>query len=206
MNSQPTGYLPPSPPSAPVSDSTSQYSMSTPSSNTYTIIIVVLVILLVLGINIVYFSESVVIVVWRFITNIFSILGYSIGSGIDITATATKDAAKTGIDILGSAVSDVGILMKQETQQKTINAINNIDNTINNAKAAIVAPAIVIEPSPAEISIQNPIAIAKHNWCLIGESAGTRSCAAVGKEDRCMSGQIYPDQHSCINPNFSPNM
>ena len=189
-------YLPPPPTDLTVAPS---------SSNTYTIIIVVLVILLVLGINVVYFFENVVIYAWNFIVNASGALGYTIGTGIDLTANATKDAAKTGIDIVGDAVSDVGIILKNETQHRNNVAVNNLDATINSARA-IVAPGSAPEPTDGNNPIQNPITTGKPNWCLVGDSAGTRSCAAVGQKDRCMSGQIFPDRHSCINPNLTPNM
>ena len=197
-------YLPP-PPVAHEDAPSSPFSMGVPSSNTYTIILVILVILLVLGINVVYFSENVLSFVWNFIKDGLGALGYTVGTGIDLTAQATKDAAKTGIDIVGDAVSDAGILMKQETAQRADDARYNIDNTIDVARA-IVAPGLAPEPTDGDSPIQNSISVGKQNWCLVGESAGTRSCAAVGQRDKCMSGQIFPDRHSCINPNLTPNV
>ena len=39
-------------------------------------------------------------------------------------------------------------------------------------------------------------------WCYIGEDRGFRSCAQVGVNDKCMSGDIFPSQELCINPNL----
>lgn len=41
-------------------------------------------------------------------------------------------------------------------------------------------------------------------WCYIGEDRGYRTCAEVGVNDTCMSGDIFPSQEICINPNLRP--
>jgi hypothetical protein len=42
----------------------------------------------------------------------------------------------------------------------------------------------------------------KKGWCLIGEEKGFNSCIEVGRNDYCMSGDIYPTQDICINPSL----
>jgi len=42
----------------------------------------------------------------------------------------------------------------------------------------------------------------KAGWCYIGEDRGFRSCAQVGVNDECMSGDIFPSQEICVNPNL----
>jgi len=42
----------------------------------------------------------------------------------------------------------------------------------------------------------------KSGWCYIGEDRGYRTCAEVGVNDTCMSGDIFPSQEICINPNL----
>lgn len=39
-------------------------------------------------------------------------------------------------------------------------------------------------------------------WCFVGDDQGYRSCAQVNKGDKCMSGDIFPSQDICINPNL----
>ena len=51
-------------------------------------------------------------------------------------------------------------------------------------------------PDSSESRIQN----GKSGWCLIGTDNLTRSCAEVGVNDVCMSGDIYPRKDVCINP------
>ena len=42
----------------------------------------------------------------------------------------------------------------------------------------------------------------KTGFCYIGEDTGNRSCIKVGEGDVCMSGDIFPTQAICINPNL----
>jgi hypothetical protein len=42
----------------------------------------------------------------------------------------------------------------------------------------------------------------KTGWCYIGDDRGFRSCAQVGVNDTCMSGDIFPSQEICMNPNL----
>lgn len=42
----------------------------------------------------------------------------------------------------------------------------------------------------------------KSGWCYIGEDRGFRTCAQVGVNDTCMSGDIFPSQEICVNPNL----
>jgi hypothetical protein len=44
-------------------------------------------------------------------------------------------------------------------------------------------------------------ASSKKGWCLIGSYEGIRSCSNVGEADMCMSGDIFPSQDMCVNPN-----
>lgn len=42
----------------------------------------------------------------------------------------------------------------------------------------------------------------KSGYCYIGEDRGFRSCAQVGEGDTCMSGDIFPTNAICMNPNL----
>ena len=39
-------------------------------------------------------------------------------------------------------------------------------------------------------------------WCYVGEEKGYRTCAQVGVNDTCMSGDIFPSQEICMNPSL----
>ena len=53
-------------------------------------------------------------------------------------------------------------------------------------------------PDSAESRIQS----GKHGWCFIGSEGLSRTCAEIGINDTCMSGEIYPTKDVCINPNL----
>lgn len=42
----------------------------------------------------------------------------------------------------------------------------------------------------------------KSGWCYIGNDNGTRTCARVGENQMCMSGDIFPTSEICVNPNL----
>ena len=44
----------------------------------------------------------------------------------------------------------------------------------------------------------------KSGWCYIGNDNGTRTCARVGENQMCMSGDIFPTSEICVNPNLRP--
>lgn len=44
----------------------------------------------------------------------------------------------------------------------------------------------------------------KSGWCYIGNDNGTRTCARVGENQMCMSGDIFPTSEVCVNPNLRP--
>jgi hypothetical protein len=51
-------------------------------------------------------------------------------------------------------------------------------------------------PDAAESRIQS----GKSGWCFIGAEGLSRTCAEIGVNDMCMSGEIYPTKDVCINP------
>jgi len=39
-------------------------------------------------------------------------------------------------------------------------------------------------------------------WCYIGSDDAFRTCAKIGYDDLCMSGDIFPTHEVCVNPNL----
>ena len=56
-----------------------------------------------------------------------------------------------------------------------------------------------VKPDDSQSSFQTS---GKFGWCYIGEDQGIRACAEVGVNDMCMSGNIFPSQEICMNPNL----
>jgi hypothetical protein len=181
----------------------SPLSMSSPdnlsnSSNKNVIIIVLVVLLLlsILGINILSMLgnliQSVALIVGPFVTQVLSIFGYTLGTAIDKTEDVVRTTTKTGIDILGGAVDDVAGLLKSGYSSSPL------DSKLMSSDYKLKTPSADSTTSP----IQKPISSTKTNWCLVGEYEGRRGCVEIGNEDKCLSGQIFPNRQSCLNPTF----
>lgn len=57
------------------------------------------------------------------------------------------------------------------------------------------------EADTASSTIQSG-GLGKAGWCYIGDDDGYRTCAQVGVNDTCMSGDIFPSQEICMNPSL----
>lgn len=68
----------------------------------------------------------------------------------------------------------------------------SLDSALNDASKQS-------EPQPSE---STNYTTGKSGWCFIGEDRGIRSCSQVGVNDMCMSGDIFPTQDVCMNPNL----
>lgn len=62
------------------------------------------------------------------------------------------------------------------------------------------------EPKPdnSSSSTQSSKIANKAGYCYIGEDRGFRSCIKIKDGDKCMSGNIFPTEAICINPNLRP--
>ena len=96
------------------------------------------------------------------------------------------------------------------TLAKTIDekkVVNNIDNkTVKDVDASkkekkYKKKPVIPEADDATSQTQMK-PTSKAGYCYIGEDRGFRSCIEVGEGDVCMSGDIFPTQAICINPNL----
>jgi hypothetical protein len=143
-------------------------------------------------------------------------------TGVDIVAGATKGA----IDIVDKTVEQipsptptpkattgtsvgrqVELSLSEPVQKNMHNGGNSLQwgkdslgEALNDARRQIRQEEMQeIEPDDSSSSIQ---AVGKSGWCYVGENKGVRSCAAVGVNDVCMSGNIFPTRDVCINPSL----
>jgi len=65
--------------------------------------------------------------------------------------------------------------------------------------AASSAPSSLYSADDSNSCVQTK---AKTGWCLIGEDKGVRNCIKVGANDTCLSGDIFPNNQICVNPNL----
>lgn len=171
------------------------------NKNTIIIVLVTLLLLSILGINMLTILgtslQHLVSFVSPVILQFLSTLGYTVGTVIDKSEDVASTTAKTGIDIFGGAIDDVANLLKGGNQA------NVLDKAIHSSGYKINEPKEDASTNP----IQKPITSNKNaNWCLVGEYEGRRGCIEIGDQDKCLSGQIFPDRQTCIKPIYAENV
>jgi hypothetical protein len=106
------------------------------------------------------------------------------------TATANKPTAQK------ASSSQKGSMPVQQQIQEAGSVYEwsqgSLDSALNDA-------AKQPEPMPNETANYTT---GKAGWCFIGDDRNTRACAQVGVNDMCMSGDIFPTQDVCMNPNL----
>lgn len=85
-------------------------------------------------------------------------------------------------------MQSAGANLEQWQQDSLARALDNAKQTADEVK-----------PDDSRSSIQTT---GKSGWCFIGEEQGIRTCAEIGVNDVCMSGDIFPNQAICMNPNL----
>jgi hypothetical protein len=201
-----------------------QSIQSSPAIMTNLIILIlsILLILSFLGINLLdvlsNIIKSIIALIGPSVGKILAAFGYSSGTLINKSADVVSDTAKLGIDIAEGTVQDIGNLLisassggispqpisQPISQQPISNTQTQLDVKLTT-EPRITKPK---EPSAdsTENPIQKPISASKTGWCLIGEYENRRGCIAVGEQDKCLSGQIFPSQKLCLNPNITSNV
>lgn len=172
------------------------------SKNTLIILLVSILLLSLLGVNILNLFgnmvESVTEIFRPVVSKALSDLGYASGTLLDRSTDVVSDASKTGIDIIHGTVDSVGDLLIKASGQ---GPGQTLDININQPPTIAANPP---EPNSTTNPIQNNSA--KSQWCLVGEYNGTRGCINVTDQDKCLSGQVFPNHQQCLNPTLSQNM
>ena len=140
------------------------------------------------------------------------------------TVNVSATGAKAGIDVAAGTVT-TGLDVVQQTagsikgaraidQQTTAKPVydNSLSNALNNATSSLnqkggqqqqlEQDTPTYQADDSYSSIQASKTAGKSGWCYIGEDRGFRTCAEVGVNDKCMSGDIFPTHEICINPNL----
>jgi len=116
-------------------------------------------------------------------------------------AAPAKGAARGAAPAKGAAVDK---LEKAVNEKKVINNIDKTDDekeeNIVQIKRDFKKPPVIPKADDSTGQINKPKS--KSGFCYIGEDRGFRSCISVEEGDVCMSGDIFPTQAVCINPNL----
>jgi hypothetical protein len=144
------------------------------------------------------------------------------GQVVDVSAEGAKAVVNTSADFVTTGLTGVQNItptkQAEPSQQNAKTTTKGQDvkttfpqgdiaqaNTVNKAINSSTAQKQQVngedyQADEASSSIQN--GAPKAGWCYIGEDRGFRSCAEVGVNDTCMSGDIFPSQQICVNPSL----
>ena len=160
-----------------------------------------------------------------------ALFGYNVLETTKQTVETTATGTKAGVDIVANTTTgaintiqqpgytptsgtSVGVPTTNTVQGQTASSSLPVQNNIQKAGANIdqwtkgsLEKALSnasqqesqVKPDDSLSSLQTS---GKSGWCYIGEDQGIRACAEVGVNDKCMSGDIFPSQEICMNPNL----
>jgi hypothetical protein len=125
---------------------------------------------------------------------------------VDITSGAIKSGVQTSTTAVNTGITNVqqatGTTDVNKPSQQIQQAKNTqLSNSLNNYPIENTNQ-YSFESDDATSSIQASKSSGKSGWCFIGEDRGFRSCIQVGENDTCMSGNIFPTNEICVNPNL----
>jgi hypothetical protein len=118
--------------------------------------------------------------------------------------TGTATGINTGLTAVqnvtpNNAKSSIPLHPTSEHEEEIREAENSLNKALNSSNNNSYKKDDDYEPQQASSSVHDT---GKAGWCLIGEDRGYRTCSKVGENDKCMSGDIFPTQQLCVNPNL----
>lgn len=192
--------------------------------------IIIFFILSLLGFNIFYYLAAGTQGFTDFFKPIFEkillIFGLTAKTVVDVTAEGSRSVVNTTANVFDETTRAIQDTVDKPFQQQGVKQINpsGASTSISNDKfqqpTADIMQANTLnkalntstgtskrnqdfEADESSSTIQRG-ASSKAGWCYIGEDRGFRTCAQVGVNDTCMSGDIFPSQEICINPKLRP--
>ena len=181
------------------------------NSTSKNILIVVLIVIILIFTSLGTFAAE-------FVSEVLYSTGWFIGKTSDVVATS----GETTLDIANDAIHHGSNLMIKASRKNGSDKPTSLNDTPKEETSEQETSEQETpeqgeetsenktsdEPSPDTSTnpIQKPISSGKSNWCLVGEYQGRRGCIEINETDKCMSGQIFPSQYTCLNPNFSQNV
>ena len=176
--------------------------------------LLIILILAFLGFNIfVYLAKGTETInsVFSPIINLFSgIFGDTVGQVVDVSAEGAKTVVNTSANVIDTGLSEVQKITPNNAKssvssvpvtknQPDVMSNNSLNKALNTSQSS-KNPNNEYEADEASSNIQS--GPPKSGWCYIGEDRGFRTCAEVGPNDKCISGDIFPSQDLCVNPSL----
>ena len=173
--------------------------------------VVILILLALMGLNVFSYlgdaSDGAATLLER-ISNLFSNLASSMGNGIKVvvrqTTKTTADGTKAAVDMAAGGTKGV-VNVTAGAIDSGVNVLEQQLEKNGRTAADSRASASASDPTPdmvGNVTQSGGTGTGKSGYCYIGEDRGFRSCVKVGQMDQCMSGDIFPTEAICINPNL----
>lgn len=170
---------------------------------------IIILILAFLGFNIFTYlakgTQSVADIFAPLMEKIFGTTVAVTSQAVDVSAEGAKavvggtaGALQTGLTAVQDVTPNVapsGVKGQPINQQQVdVMQQSTLNRALNTAQSQ--------QPHQQDYEAHDASSSLKSGWCFIGEDRGYRSCAQVGVNDTCMSGEIFPSNELCMNPNL----
>jgi len=175
--------------------------------------LLIILILAFLGFNIFAYlakgTQDVVNVFAPLTKMIFGTIAQVAGQAVDVSAEGAKavvggtaGAVTTGLTAVQNVTPNgaPSSIKGQPVNQQQVDAVQQ--STLNRALNTAQTQQPQQQDYQANEASSSVHSAGKAGWCFIGDDRGFRSCAQVGVNDTCMSGDIFPSQEICMNPNL----
>ena len=127
-------------------------------------------------------------------------------TGTQAGVTAVSNVANTGLTTVENATDNNSNTNMMSGPGAETNNADSLNAALNKATTSppdqIPGDKPTYEADDSYSTIQSSKSSGKSGWCYIGEDRGFRSCIKVGENDQCMSGDIFPTEDVCVNPNL----
>jgi len=165
--------------------------------------IIVIFVLAFLGINIFMYLAKGITDFLKPLTDVFTkIFGTVSTQIVDVTAEGAKAVVSTTANTVNAGLTGVqnltpgGANIKDVIPQPDIMKTNTMNRALNSSKQQKTSDQYTEDDSSSNIQK----GAGKAGWCYIGTDHGVRSCAQVGVNDDCLSGDIFATNEICVNP------
>jgi hypothetical protein len=191
--------------------------------------LIIIFILAFLGFNIfVYLAKGTQDITSFFqplVNQIFKIIASITGQTVNVSAegaktvvSGTANTINTGLSSVQNIAAPNSVTPNSTTTNSTTTNSNLKGQPINQKQIDIMQQTSLNRALNASQSQQqqqqqqdyqaneatSSVHGGKSGWCYVGEERGYRTCAQVGVNDTCMSGDIFPSQEICVNPSLRP--
>ena len=176
--------------------------------------ILIILILAFLGFNVFVYLAKGTQSIANLLGSFGSLFATTTGQIVNVSAEGAKNVISSGANVANTGLSAVQDVVEPTTSsslktqpiknvfpQPDITSNNTLNKALNTANVNLQSKNMNdYDADDSTSTIQS--GIQKSGWCYIGEDRGFRTCAEVGPNDKCMSGDIFPSQEICINPNL----